>query len=146
MLALVMREEMRLKQAIAPRGTVEAVWDGRNRRRHPRHQLSCPVQYRLYPSETEDTATRARAWDTGAGGVAVRLPERLAPGAWLELDILAEPGATVRAQGEVRWTRELPRAHPLKPREFLTGLQFLNITPEAVARLIACAQQHKESA
>lgn len=144
MLTLVMREETHLKRSLAPQGTVEAVWDGRNRRQHRRYLCTCPVQYRLYPSDAGEASVHAQARDASHGGMAVRLPERLAQGAWLELDIITGSGAVIRAQGEVRWARELPRPHPLKPREFLTGIQFLHIAPHDITRLITVVQQHKE--
>src|SRR3989338_9035460 len=100
-LFVVMREEMALKQAMTPRCTVEAVWHGEDRRQAPRQSLTCPLQYRLYPSNAGEVAAQAHVWDTGAGGIAVRLPERLAPGAWLELEIIADERARLQAKGEV---------------------------------------------
>ena len=58
-LVVVMREELALKRAIAPRGTVEALWDGENRRQSPRQWLSCPLHYRLYPSNAGEIAAQA---------------------------------------------------------------------------------------
>lgn len=144
---LWVRHEERLhQQASVPTGRVAAVWDGRERREHQRWAFSCPVRYHVHPDTAEEPALQAHIWDVSVGGVAARLPERLAPGAWVDLEMVPETGVAVKARGEVRWNRELPRVHPLKPREFLTGIQFQAASAQDVERLIALAQQQRSSA
>lgn len=144
-LFLIVREERALKGDAAPRGTLEALWDGTDRREHPRWLLSCPIRYRIYPNDVRETQSQAQTLDAGAGGIAARIPERLASGVWLELEIALQNEPPIRTIGEVRWSRELLRTSPLAPREFLIGINFRTISVTDIERLRAAAQQ-KESA
>lgn len=138
---VVMREERILKHTAAPQGILEAVWDGTDRRHHPRWLLTCPIRYRLYPNDVREQKTEAQTQDASRGGMAARMPERLASGVWLELELMLPQGAAIRAMGEVRWSRELMRAHAFAPREFLTGIFFSKITDMDITRLVELAQQ-----
>ena len=142
---LVVREESRLKRERIPRGMTEAVWDGRERRQYPRWLFSCPLQYRIAATASLGAAMQAHVWDVSRGGIAIRLPERLPPGACIECEIMPAGGAPIHAQGEIRWMRELPRAHALKPREFLAGVQFKQIEPSELTRLLALSQEKEPS-
>ena len=140
-LFLVMREERILKSGAVPQGILEAIWDGTDRRNHPRWLFSCPIRYRIYPNDVREQKTEACAQDASRGGIAARMPERLASGVWLELELMLPQGSAIRAMGEVRWSRELVRAHAFAPREFLTGIFFSKVTDTDVARLLELAQQ-----
>lgn len=142
-LFVVMREERILKNAVAPRGTLEAVWNGTDRRQHPRWFFSCPIHYRIYPNDVREQKAEAEVQDAGRGGIAARMPERLASGVWLEMEIIIANSPVIRAMGEVRWSRELLRAHAFAPREFLTGIYFNKVAETDVSRLIDLAQQRE---
>ena len=142
-LFLVIREERVIKHAATPQGTLEAVWNGTDRRQHPRWLVSCPFRYRVYPHDAREHAAQAVVQDAGRGGIAVRMPEHLASGVWLEMDIIIPQAPALRAMGEVRWSRELLKAHALAPREFLTGIHFSKVADVDVSRLIAFAQQRE---
>lgn len=140
---LIKREELALRRATHPHGTAEAIWSGRERRQHPRYVLSCAVRYRVQAAARPGQA-QAHVWDVSMGGVALRLRERVAPGARLDLEIMLAETPAIRAQADVRWSRELPRQHLLAPREFLTGTQFVGVPAQDLSRLLAHAAQHKE--
>ena len=144
LLFMVMREERTVKQNGAAKGIVEALWDGQDRRQHPRWKLSCPMRYRLYPGHERDHDVIAKVEDAGNGGIAARLPESLATGVWLECDITPAYGVVIRVRGEVRWSKEIPHHPSIKQREFMTGIQFHSIPPADLQRLIELAQP-KES-
>ena len=139
---LVLHEEQARRQATTPQGTLEALWrGGAERRQHPRAEISCVVKYRVLPAmptaEARDMTrgTVGRLHDASPGGMAARLPERLIPGLLLECEIIPRRRKPIFARGEVRWTKEIRRIHLTKRREFLTGIQFRDITPEHMARL-----------
>jgi len=135
-LGLTLREERHVERANRPTGTVAAVWDGPERRQHPRYRFSCPLRYRQSVTGTTHSLTHARVWNVSSGGLALRLPERLARGTQLEFEVVWQSqGQPFCGRGEVMWSRELRRLHVLAPRVFLTGLKFREVSPNELTTL-----------
>ena len=124
-------------------GILTGVWRGAERRSCPRIRATLSVRYEVVTPHGAGVGEgrQATSENLSAGGICLRLYERFNPRTTLQVEILpphhvADP---IRGIGEVRWTQEE------KPtgsrRTFLSGLQFIHLSPADRDRLSQALKQ-----
>ena len=135
LLVLFLWEERRETTGQLSLGSIAGLWRGSERRRYPRIKTAVTVRYEILTTEGGGQWRQVHSHDDSAGGMCLRLYERLAAQTRLRFEIrlprLAEP---IRGTGEVRWTQDEARTGTR--RTFLTGVQFLQLTPDDLNRLL----------
>ena len=147
LLIVVLWEERRTTKQEGPQGLLTGLWTGRReRRRFRRIRVALPIRYEVMLSATVVSG----AWNTVAsedmseGGMCLRMYERLALLTRLKFEIpLRHPDGLIRGTGEVRWTQEEPRSGAR--RTFRAGVQFVQISPQDLERLLHLLKLKKSS-
>ena len=107
------------------------------RRGYPRVNVRLPIEYRRVDSATRQSV---RAGNVSEGGFGIFFPERLAIGEQLEVKLFLSSGpslVTIDALVEVVWM-DIEAVEGLG--EYRSGVKFIDISEEAVAKLKAFLQ------
>ncbi len=107
------------------------------RRGYPRVKVRRPIEYRRMDSATKQSA---RAGNVGEGGIGIFFPERLVIGEQLKVKLFLSSGpslVTIDALVEVVWM-DIEAVEGLG--EYRSGVKFIDISEEAVAKLKAFLQ------
>jgi c-di-GMP-binding flagellar brake protein YcgR len=107
------------------------------RRGYPRVKVRLPIEYRRVHLATKQSA---RAGNVGEGGFGIFFPERLEIGEQLKVKLFLSSGprlVTVDALVEVVW---MDMEAVESSGEYRSGVKFIDISEEAVAKLKAFLQ------
>lgn len=111
-----------------------------DRRKELRATISLPVSCKI--SETNAEFRHIQCRDVGTRGLCVLLPERLKPGAGIDVEMnLPQTGQSVSASGTVTWQRDIQLGGDEKAH-YLTGFQFKKITPKDASLLRSVLEHH----
>jgi c-di-GMP-binding flagellar brake protein YcgR len=101
------------------------------RRAYPRFRMELPMIYEVQP---EGPAKSGRTLNASQGGLAVNLPEPVAPGTRMSVRLhLSDPKAPqlLEIVGRVIWSEEISQ----QPAQYRIGLAFEDVTPDTLALL-----------
>jgi c-di-GMP-binding flagellar brake protein YcgR len=107
------------------------------RRGYPRVKVRLPIEYRRVHFATKQSA---RAGNVGEGGFGIFFPERLEIGEQLKVKLFLSSGprlVTIDALVEVVW---MDMEAVESSGEYRSGVKFIDISEEAVAKLKAFLQ------
>ena len=108
------------------------------RRGYPRAKVRLPIEYRRVESATERSA---RTGNMSEGGFGIFFPERFEIGQPLKIKLFLSSGpglATIDALVEVVW---MDMEAVESSGEYRSGVKFIDISEEAVAKLKAFLQE-----
>ena len=122
---------------------VEEYWKGSDRREFQRISKALQIDYSYLSSDgkefhKKDGKGKALSANVSWGGIQLLLPEKIAKGNHLSLEVqLEEERSPVRVIGEVVWSEEASNEpQPDGSRVFRTGVRFVGFSTEAQDRLI----------
>ena len=135
LLILFLWEERRDTSGRLALGAVTGLWKGAEHRRYARTRTALSVRYEILTSEGVGRWQHVTSRDLSAGGMCLRLYERLTPHTRLKFEIrlprLTDP---ICGTGQVRWIQDEERVGPR--RTFLTGVQFEQLDAHDLERLL----------
>lgn len=109
------------------------MWDGFNKRKFPRLALNCEIAIQ---SETSSAPVSAVTENLGIGGLCVILSQQLERFSKCRLRLDLGEKTPVECDARVVWIVPTQGTTPSK-KHFDTGLEFVGLEPEAVARVRA---------
>lgn len=108
-------------------------WDGINRRKFPRVVFECIIKVRTADSSL---IFKTHTENASLGGIAVILEEGLPRYSRVELELyLPDDFPPVRCQGTIVWSIKRADSLKVKPSQYDTGIEFMELTDEDKARM-----------
>lgn len=136
-LVTIIIEESKIKRSKIPRGTVKEYWSGPERRQSIRINTSLIVRYGM--AKEDHNRLNGRTKDVSSNGMRLLINEKLTKGTLLLLEFdLPDTKDAINAEGKVIWADgEFGERDKSGRRIFHTGIQFIDIKPDAKNRLTA---------
>lgn len=130
-IVLLLREEKRSNKKSLPSAKLQDAWNGRERRRAERFDISIGVRYKVLKNGL--TYGEAKSVNISRVGLCLMLYERVNKNTLLE--IMIEPPSADRLhifQGQVMWVEEMDNEPVTQRKRFRAGISFEE-TPELTA-------------